>query len=73
MRSRLDTAMPESVILEIRDHSLPNQEVPAGLDWDMWCGPAPYRPYNSAIQPKKWRQFLDYANGQIGDWVHWTD
>ncbi len=51
----------------------PNEEPPAGLDWDMWCGPAPYRPYNPAIHPKKWRQFLAYANGQIGDWVHWTD
>lgn len=51
----------------------PNQEPPVGLDWDMWCGPAPYHPYNPALHPKKWRQFLDYANGQIGDWVHWTD
>ena len=51
----------------------PDQEPPEGLDWDMWCGPAPYRAYNPAIHPKKWRQFLDYANGQIGDCVHWTD
>lgn len=52
---------------------LPAQPVPDGLDWDMWCGPAPYHAYNPAIHPKKWRQFLHYANGQIGDWVHWTD
>ncbi len=50
-----------------------NQDPPAGLDWDFWCGPAPFRPYNPALHPKKWRQFMDYANGQIGDWVHWTD
>ena len=55
------------------DKPSPNQEPPAGLDWDMWCGPAPYRPYNAAIHPLKWRQFLDYANGQLGDWVHWID
>ena len=52
----------------------PDEEVPKGLDWDMWCGPAPYRPYNKRIHPKGFRQFLDYANGQIGDWgIHWFD
>lgn len=50
-----------------------NEEPPPTLDWNMWCGPAPLKPYNQAYHPKKWRQFLDYANGQIGDWVHWTD
>ena len=47
---------------------------PAGLDWNMWCGPAPFRPYNRAIHPRGFRQFLDYANGTIGDWgIHWFD
>ena len=40
----------------------------------MWCGPGPLRPYNPAIHPKGFRQFLDYANGTMGDWgVHWLD
>jgi predicted dehydrogenase len=52
----------------------PNEEPPAGLDWDMWCGPAPLRPYNSRIHPKGFRNFLDYANGTLGDWgIHWMD
>lgn len=52
----------------------PDEEAPKGLDWDMWCGPAPYRPFNKRIHPKGFRQFLDYANGQIGDWgIHWFD
>lgn len=52
----------------------PDSEVPEGLDWDMWCGPAPLRPYNKRIHPRGFRQFLDYANGQIGDWgIHWLD
>lgn len=52
----------------------PDSEPPAGLDWDFWCGPAPLRPYNRAIHPKGFRQFLDYANGQLGDWgIHWMD
>ncbi len=52
----------------------PNQEPPAGLDWDMWCGPAPLRPFNTKIHAKGFRGFLDYANGTLGDWgIHWLD
>lgn len=52
----------------------PDSEPPEGLDWDMWCGPAPLRPFNKRIHPRGFRQFLDYANGQIGDWgIHWLD
>lgn len=51
-----------------------NSEPPKGLDWDMWCGPAPLRPYNRRMHPRGFRQFLDYANGQLGDWgIHWLD
>lgn len=54
--------------------SAPNQEPPEELDWDMWCGPAPKQPFNPKIHPKGFRQFLDYANGTLGDWgIHWTD
>ena len=53
---------------------VPDEDVPEGLDWDMWCGPAPYRNYNRSIHPRGFRQWLDYANGQIGDWgIHWFD
>lgn len=52
----------------------PDAEPPKGLDWNMWCGPAPLRPFNPRIHPRGFRQFLDYANGQIGDWgIHWLD
>lgn len=48
--------------------------VPEGLDWDRWCGPAPYRPFNPGIHPRGFRQYLDFANGQLGDWgIHWLD
>ncbi len=51
-----------------------NVEPPEGLDWDMWCGPGPLRPFNTKIHPKGFRQFLDYGNGTLGDWgVHWVD
>jgi predicted dehydrogenase len=53
---------------------VPDSEPPKGLNWDMWCGPAPLRPYNRMIHPKGFRMFLDYANGQLGDWgIHWMD
>jgi predicted dehydrogenase len=52
----------------------PNGEVPQGLNWDMWCGPAPLRPYNPRMHPKGFRNFLDYGNGTLGDWgIHWMD
>lgn len=52
----------------------PDSAPPKGLDWDFWCGPAPLRPFNKRIHPKGFRRFLDYANGQLGDWgIHWLD
>jgi predicted dehydrogenase len=43
------------------------QPVPAGLDWDVWLGPAPERPYHEAYVPFKWRGFWDFGTGAIGD------
>lgn len=52
----------------------PNSKPPETMDWEMWCGPAPLRPFNSKLHPGGWRNFLDYANGTMGDWgVHWLD
>ncbi|MCA9088696.1 MAG: Gfo/Idh/MocA family oxidoreductase [Planctomycetaceae bacterium] len=52
----------------------PNSEPPKGLDWDLYCGPAPLRPFNRRIHPGGFRNFLDFANGTLGDWgVHWLD
>jgi len=51
-----------------------NSEPPTDLDWDMYCGPAPLRPFNRKIHPGGFRNFLDFANGTLGDWgVHWLD
>jgi predicted dehydrogenase len=41
--------------------------VPAGLDWDVWLGPAPRRPYHPAYVPFKWRGFWDFGTGALGD------
>ena len=41
--------------------------VPEELDWDLWLGPAPYRPYHSAYVPFKWRGWWDFGTGALGD------
>jgi predicted dehydrogenase len=41
--------------------------VPDSLDWDLWIGPAPMRPYNPAYLPFKWRGWWDFGTGALGD------
>lgn len=41
--------------------------VPAGLDWDLWLGPAPQRPYHPAYHPFAWRAWVDFGCGALGD------
>ena len=41
--------------------------VPASLQWDLWLGPAPERPYNPIYHPFKWRGWLDFGTGPLGD------
>lgn len=59
-----------------------NVDPPKTLDWDLWCGPGPKRPYNGdptnpwggGIHPRGFRSYLDFANGTLGDWgIHWMD
>ena len=51
-----------------------NSAPPENLNWDMYCGPAPLRPYCRKIHPGGFRNYLDFANGTLGDWgVHWLD
>ena len=41
--------------------------VPPTLDWDVWLGPAPWRPYHPAYLPFNWRGWWDYGTGAVGD------
>lgn len=41
--------------------------VPQGLNWDLWLGPAPWRPYHPAYVPFKWRGWWDFGSGGLGD------
>lgn len=58
----------------------PDSEPPPGLDWDLWLGPAPRRPFNPnrfGVGPGHYsyfRWFWDYAGGMMTDWgIHWLD
>lgn len=52
----------------------PDMAPPEYLDYEMWTGPAPMLPYNSLVHPRRWRAFMEYSNGIIGDMcVHMLD
>ena len=52
----------------------PDTAPPANLDYEMWTGPAPMRPYNSLVHPRGWRAFMEYGNGIMGDMcIHMFD
>ncbi len=52
----------------------PDKAPPDYLDYEMWTGPAPMRPFNSEIHPRSWRNYMEYGNGTIGDMgIHMVD
>ncbi len=65
---------------------LPEEPMEPGLDWDLWLGPAPKRPYNSTLSPRgvhkhfpHWRDYEEYGGGGVCDWgahhldiAHWA-
>lgn len=65
---------------------LPEEAMEPGLDWDLWLGPAPMRPYNSILAPRglhdhfpMWRLYREYGGGFVTDWgahhvdiAHWA-
>jgi predicted dehydrogenase len=52
----------------------PDTAPPDYLDYEMWTGPAPMRPYNKLVHPRGWRAFMEYSNGILGDMcVHMLD
>lgn len=52
----------------------PLEQVPDFLDYEMWTGPAPLRPYDGIPHKRWWRTFMEYGNGIVGDMcVHMLD
>lgn len=46
----------------------PAETQPDWLDWNMWLGPAPWRPYTSKIAPGGWMAYRDYSGGEMTNW-----
>src|SRR5262245_9918955 len=52
----------------------PDTAPPDYLDYEMWTGPAPKLPYNELMHPGRWRAFMEYGNGIVGDMcIHLLD
>lgn len=52
----------------------PDTAPPEYLDYEMWTGPAPMRPFNQWVHPRGWRAFMEYGNGILGDMcIHLLD
>ncbi len=54
-----------SALYEDRPSDTP--PAPEGLDWDLWLGPAPARPYHPEYHPWSWRNWWDFGTGLLGD------
>ena len=65
---------PKPTNMAQKDAPTDRPPVPATLDWDLWLGPAAYRPYHPAYAPFGWRYWWNFANGQLGDFFcHYCD
>jgi predicted dehydrogenase len=62
-------------IVSCRERPSGSSPVPAGLDWDLWVGPAPFRPFHEVYWPgPKWYRWWDFGNGTMSDLgSHWID
>lgn len=62
-------------IVFVQERPRESEPIPAELDWDLWLGPAPYRPYHSVYFPgPKWYRWWDFGSGTMSDLgSHWID
>lgn len=49
------------------DQRPPEMPIPEGLHWDLWIGPAPYRPFHKEYHPFNWRAWWDFGGGKLAD------
>lgn len=70
-----EAAKRNNDIVSVRERPVETSPVPPGLDWDLWLGPAPYRPFNEVYYPgPKWYRWWDFGNGTMSDLgSHWND
>ncbi len=62
-------------IIFVQDRPAKADPIPSGLDWDLWLGPAPERPFSNVYVPgPRWYRWWDFGNGTMSDLgSHWVD
>ncbi|RUL88263.1 Gfo/Idh/MocA family protein [Tautonia sociabilis] len=62
-------------IVSVQERPTDSSPIPPGLDWDLWIGPAPERPFHEVYWPgPKWYRWWDFGNGTMSDLgSHWND
>lgn len=62
-------------VIFVQERPRESQPVPPGLNWDLWLGPAPKRPFHSVYVPgPKWYRWWEFGNGTMSDLgSHWVD
>ncbi len=62
-------------IVSVRERPVATSPAPPGLNWELWLGPAPFRPFNEVYYPgPKWYRWWDFGNGTMSDLgSHWND
>ena len=74
LQSEEDAKKHEDIVF-VQDRPKEVHPVPKELDWDLWLGPAPKRPFNEVYVPgPKWYRWWDFGNGTMSDLgSHWND
>ena len=74
-RQSAEDAKQHGDIVYVEERPTETHEIPANLDWDLWLGPAPARPFNNVYFPgPKWYRWWDFGNGTMSDLgSHWND
>jgi predicted dehydrogenase len=60
---------PTGYFLKPDNYPPKEEQIPAGLDWDLWLGPTAVRPYSHFYLPRFWRGWYEFGNGELGDWA----
>jgi predicted dehydrogenase len=74
-RQSAEAARLHRDIVHVEERPEGSSPVPKGLDWDLWLGPAPERPFHEVYWPgPKWYRWWDFGNGTMSDLgSHWID
>lgn len=74
-RQSAEDAKKHGDIVTVTERPAGSSPIPAGLDWDLWLGPAPKRPFHEVYFPgPKWYRWWDFGGGTMSDLgSHWND